>query len=110
VFIFRIGAIVGAALYKSGIFGTGGAFTGVVNALLVPEVLIVGTDFFALSISLPSLPIELYFNAFVGLTLLVAPNASAVPKLAFAFVNLVTSYSSAFYLSLEHKPHLSSPR
>jgi hypothetical protein len=50
VFTFRIGAIVGAVLYKSGIFGTGGAFTGVVN-VLIPEVLNVGIDFFALSIS-----------------------------------------------------------
>jgi hypothetical protein len=58
VFIFRIGAIVGAVLYKSGIFGTGGAFTGVVNVLLTPEVLNVGIDFLALSISLPSLSIE----------------------------------------------------
>ena len=110
MFIFRIGAIVGAVLYKSGIFGTGGAFTGVVNVLLLPEVLNVGIDFFALSISLPSLPIKLYFNAFVGLILLVAPNASAVPKLAFAFVNLVTSYTSAFISLQEHKPHLSSLR
>ena len=46
-----MGATVGELLYKSGIFGTGGAFTGVVNALLGVEVLNVGIDFFALSIS-----------------------------------------------------------
>jgi len=95
VFSFRMGATVGALLYKSGIFGRGGAFTGVVNVLLVVagvELLNVGIDFLALSISPWFTPkMDSDFNAFVGLTLLVAPNASAVPKLALALLSLVTS-------------------
>jgi len=42
-----MGATVGAA-YISGIFGTGGAFTGVVKVLLVPLALKEGIDFFIL--------------------------------------------------------------
>ena len=43
----RIGATVGAA-YISGILGTGGALTGVVKALFVPELFNDGIDFFIL--------------------------------------------------------------
>lgn len=88
VLTFRIGATVGAA-YMSGIFGTGGALTGVENALDV-EVFIEGIDLFILRLAWSIK--GTYFNAFVGVVELVAPSASAVPKLALAFVNLITSY------------------
>ena len=100
VFILSTGATVGAE-YISGILGTGGALTGVVNVLAL-VVFIEGNDFFIL-LSATALK-KTYFRALVGevgTVLLVAPSASAVPKLAFAFVNLMTSYT--LVLSLEEK-------
>lgn len=90
VFTLSSGATVGAE-YMSGIFGTGGALTGVVKVLAL-VVFIEGRDFFIL-LSAKACE-KSYFRALVGdvgAVLLVAPSASAVPKLAFAFVNLITS-------------------
>ena len=90
MFILRTGAIVGAA-YISGILGTGGGFTGVVK-VDGAEVLSVGIDFLALSIN--EIVAGMYLRVFAGDRLLVAPRASAVPKLAVALFNRATSSQS----------------
>lgn len=91
MFILRTGPIVGAA-YISGILGTGGAFTGVVKVDGV-EVLSVGIDFLTL-ILIKLIVGKSYFSVLAGDELLVAPNASAVPKLAVAPFNRAISSQS----------------